>query len=186
MIDCFEDHLKHYMSQFQTGLAVTLVLTTTALMTACTSWRQYDITVNEVTIYAPATPLRVDGIEDPALRDCLQQTATDTEAQGVADLINLNCSAAGITTLAGLAQFDQIRSLKLSGNTIRNLLELARLEDLEQLWLDDNDIVDPVPVLRMTSLRALDLAGNPQLQCPSSDKVPLNLQLTLPDHCNAT
>ena len=64
--------------------------------------------------------------------------------------------------------------------------ELARLEDLEQLWLDDNDIVDPVPVLRMTSLRALDLDGNPRLQCPSSDKVPLNLQLTLPDHCNAT
>ena len=114
------------MSQFHTGLAVTVVLTTTALMTACTSWRQYDITVNEVTIYAPATPLRVDGIEDPALRDCLQQTATDTEAQGVADLINLNCSAAGITTLAGLAQFDQIRSLKLSGNTIRNLLQFLR------------------------------------------------------------
>ena len=105
---------------------------------------------------------------------------------GVADLINLNCSAAGITSLAGLAQFDQIRSLKLSGNTIRNLLELARLEDLEQLWLDDNDIIDPVPVLRMTSLRALDLDGNPQLQCPSSDKIPLNLQLNLPDHCNAT
>ena len=174
------------MSQFHTGLAVTLVLTATALMTACTSWRQYDITVNEVTIYAPAAPLRVDGIEDAALRDCLRQTAMDTEAKIVADLINLNCSAAGITSLAGLAQFHQIRSLKLSGNTIRNLLELARLEDLEQLWLDDNDIVDPVPVLRMTSLRSLDLYGNPQLQCPSSDNIPLNLQLTLPDHCNAT
>ena len=186
MIDCTEDYLKHYMSQFRKGLAVALVLTATALLTACTSWREYDITVNEVTIYAPATPLRIDGIEDPALRDCLHQTAMDTEAQDVTDLINLNCSAAGITSLAGLAQFDQIRSLKLSGNTIRNLLELARLEDLEQLWLDDNDIVDPVPVLRMTSLRALNLDGNPQLQCPSYDKIPLNLQITLPDHCNAT
>ena len=186
MIDFVEDHLKHYMSQFHTGLAIALGLTATALMTACTSWREYDITVNEVTIYTPSTPLRVDGIDDPALRDCLQQTAVDTEAHGVADLINLNCSAAGITSLAGLAQFEQIRSLKLSGNTIRNLLELTRLENLEQLWLDDNDIVDPVPVLRMRSLRALDLDGNPQLQCPSADKIALNLQLTLPDHCTGT
>ena len=186
MIDCIEDHLKHYMDQFHTGLAIALGLTATALMTACTSWREYDISFNEVTIYAPATPLRVDGIDDPALRDCLQQTAVDTEVHGVADLINLNCSAAGITSLAGLAQFDQIRSLKLSGNTIRNLLELTRLENLEQLWLDDNDIVDPVPVLRMRSLRALDLDGNPQLQCPSADKIALNVQLTLPDHCTAT
>ena len=38
------------MSQFHTGLTVTLVLTATALMTACTSWRQYDISVDEVTI----------------------------------------------------------------------------------------------------------------------------------------
>ena len=174
------------MSQFHTGLAIALGLTATALMTGCTSWREYDITVNEVTIYAPATPLRVDGIDDPALRDCLQQTAVDTEAHVVADLINLNCSAAGITSLAGLAQFEQIRTLKLSGNTIRNLLELTRLENLEQLWLDDNDIVDPVPVLRMRSLRALDLDGNPQLQCPSADKIALNLQLTLPDHCTGT
>ena len=174
------------MSQFHTGLAIALGLTATALMTGCTSWREYDITVNEVTIYAPATPLRVDGIDDPALRDCLQQTAADMEAHVVADLINLNCSAAGITSLTGLAQFDQIRLLKLSGNTIRNLLELARLEDLKQLWLDDNDIIDPVPVLKMPSLHTLDLDGNPQLQCPSSDKIPLNLQLNLPDHCNAT
>ena len=174
------------MSQLHTGLTAALALTATALMTACTSWRQYDIKVNEVTIYEPAKLLRVDGIDDPALRDCLQQTAVDTEAQGVADLINLNCSAAGITSLAGLAQFDQIRSLKLSGNTIRNLLELSRLEDLKQLWLDDNDIIDPVPVLKMPSLHTLDLDGNPQLQCPSSDKIPLNLQLNLPDHCNAT
>ena len=173
------------MSQFHTGLAIALGLTATALMTGCTSWREYDITVNDVTIYEPASPLRVDGIEDTALQNCLQQTADDIEATQPSDIMSLNCSDAGITSLAGLSQFDQIRLLKLNDNAIRNLLELERLEALEQLWLDNNDVVDTIPVLGMSGLRTLNLQGNPRLQCPSSDKIPSTLQLTLPEHCTA-
>jgi Leucine-rich repeat (LRR) protein len=84
-----------------------------------------------------------------------------------------------------LEQFNGIRSLKLSGNAIRNLLVLERLTELEQLWLDNNNIVDPIPVLRMPSLRRLDLADNPRLQCPALAQIPLNMQVTLPVHCDA-
>ena len=173
------------MSQFHTGLAIALGLTATALMTGCTSWREYDITVNDVTVYEPASPLRVDGIEDTALQNCLQQTADDIEATEPRDIMSLNCSDAGITSLAGLSQFDQIRLLKLNDNAIRNLLELGRLEALEQLWLNDNDIIDAIPVLGMSGLRTLHLQGNPRLQCPPPDRIAPTLQLTLPEHCTA-
>ena len=73
--------------------------------------------------------------------------------------------------------------MKLSSNDIRNLLVLARLTALNQLWLDNNDIVDPIPVLRMSLLKELNLAGNARLQCPDPKDVPRHLSLNLPDHC---
>ena len=173
------------MKPFRKGLRATFALISIALMTACSTLGEYDITVNDVTVYEPASPLRVDGIEDTALQNCLQQTADDIEATEPRDIMSLNCSDAGITSLAGLSQFDQIRLLKLNDNAIRNLLELERLEALEQLWLDNNDVVDTIPVLGMSGLRTLNLQGNPRLQCPSSDKIPSTLQLTLPEHCTA-
>ncbi len=173
------------MKPFRTGLSVASALIGMALMNACSTLGQYDITVNDVTVYEPASPLRVDGIQDAALRKCLQQTADDIGATEQNDIASLNCSDAGINSLAGLSQFHQIRLLKLNDNAIRNLLELERLEVLEQLWLDNNDIIDAIPVLGISGLRTLNLQGNPRLQCPLSDKIPPTLQLTLPEHCTA-
>lgn len=163
-----------------------LLAISTMPQAGCTQLSQYDITINDRSVYEPTPPLRVQGIEDPALEDCLQQTITDTRTTEPSALVKLNCSDAGIVSLSGLEQFHGLRSLKLSGNTIRNLLALERLTELQQLWLNSNNIVDPIPVLRMPSLRQLDLTDNPRLQCPVSDKIPSSLQLTLPDHCNTT
>ena len=107
----------------------------------------------------------------------------DIDARIATDLFALNCSDAGIQSLAGLEQFTQIQSMKLSSNDIRNLLVLARLTALNQLWLDNNDIVDPIPVLRMSHLKELNLAGNARLQCPDPEDVPRHLSLNLPNHC---
>ena len=60
---------------------------------------------------------------------------------------------------------------------------LERLAELRWLWLNDNDVVDPLPVLRMAWLIELNLAGNPLLQCPTTQEIPHQLILTLPDHC---
>jgi Leucine-rich repeat (LRR) protein len=174
------------MSQLHTGLAARLIIASTMLQAGCTQLDRYDITINDVTVYEPNPLLAVEAIEDLALERCLQQTLTDAKANELNSLESVNCSDAGIASLAGLEQFNGIRSLKLSGNAIRNLLVLERLTELEQLWLDNNNIVDPIPVLRIPSLRRLDLADNPKLQCPALAQIPLNMQVTLPDHCDAS
>ena len=171
------------MKLLQTELARTLLIVLLMSGASCAELGQYDITVNNVTVYEPSAPYRVSGIEDPALAACLSQSLLDIDARMATDLLALNCSDAGIQSLAGLEQFTQIQSMKLSSNDIRNLLVLERLTALNQLWLDNNDIVDPIPVLRMSHLEALNLAGNVRLQCPDPEDVPRDLSLNLPDHC---
>ena len=171
------------MKLFEPELACALLIILLMSGTGCAQLGQYDIKVNNVTVYEPPAPYRVSGIEDPALAACLSQSLLDIDARIATDLFALNCSDAGIQSLAGLEQFTQIQSMKLSGNDIRNLLVLARLTALNQLWLDNNDIVDPIPVLRMSHLKELNLAGNARLQCPDPKDVPRHLSLNLPDHC---
>ena len=173
------------MGLLHTGLVAGLLFSV-MMQTGCTALEQYDITINNVAVYEPVPSPPLQGIEDPALEDCLKQTLEDAQASEPNTLERLNCSDAGISILTGLEQFQNIRSLKLSGNRIRNLLVLERLTKLQQLWLDGNDIVDPVPVLRLPSLRQLDLADNPRLQCPAHHTTPASMKLTLPDHCETT
>ena len=183
MIDCQRRVNSHYMKLFDTELARALLIVLLVSGTGCAELRQYDITVNNVTVYEPSSPYAVRGIEDRALAACLTQSLLDIDARMATDLVALNCSDAGIQSLAGQEQFTQIQSMKLSSNDIRNLLILERLTALRQLWLDDNDVVDPIPVLRMTHLKELSLAGNVGLQCPDPSDVPRHLSLSLPDHC---
>ena len=184
MIDCRRRVNSHYMKLFETELARGLLVILLVLGAGCAELEQYDITVNDVTVYEPSAPYKVSGIEDPALAACLTQSLLDIDARAATDLVALNCSDAGIQSLAGLEQFTQIQSMKLSSNDIRNLLVLERLTALNQLWLDDNDVVDPIPVLRMTNLKQLNLADNPRLQCPTREELPRYLSVTLPDHCS--
>ncbi len=171
------------MKLFETELARTLLIVLLMSGSSCAELRQYDIKVNNVTVYEPSARYRVSGIEDPALAACLSQSLLDIDAQMATDLLALNCSDAGIQSLTGLEQFTQIQLMKLSNNDIRNLLVLRRLTALNQLWLDNNDIVDPIPALQMTHLKELNLAGNARLQCPDPKDVPRHLSLKLPNHC---
>ena len=171
------------MKLFETESARALLIALLMSGTGCAELGQYDITVNNVTVYEPSAPYNVSGVKDPALTACLTRILLDIDARMATDLLSLNCSDAGIKSLAGLEQFTQIQSMKLSSNDIRNLLVLARLTALNQLWLDNNDIVDPIPVLRMSHLKELNLAGNARLQCPDPTDVPRHLSLNLPDHC---
>ena len=171
------------MKLFETKLARALLIVLLMSGTGCAELGQYDIKVNNATVYKPSAPYRVSGIEDPALTACLSQSLLNIDARIATDLLALNCRDAGIQSLAGLEQFTQIQSMKLSSNDIRNLLVLARLTALNQLWLDNNDVVDPIPVLRKTGLKELNLAGNPRLQCPDPKDVTRHLSLNLPNHC---
>ena len=183
MIDFLRRVNSHYMKLFETESARALLIALLMSGTSCAELGQYDITVNNVTVYEPSAPYTVSGVKDSALTACLTQSLLDIDARMPTDLVSLNCSDAGIQSLAGLEQFTQIQSMELSSNDIRNLLVLERLTALNQLWLDNNDVVDPIPVLRMIALKELNLAGNPRLQCPDPEDVPRHLSLNLPNHC---
>ena len=155
-------------------------------LAGCESLKSYDVTFNDVTVYEPAAVYRVADIEDVALHQCLEQTLIDGAITDPTALSALNCSDAGITSLAGLEQFSGLTTLKLSGNQIRNLLVLERLAQLRQLWLDRNDVVDPVPVLRLPALQQLDLTENPRLQCPNPTRIPTGVSVSLPEQCLAS
>jgi hypothetical protein len=173
------------MSLSLTELAIGLLVPSLVVLVSCSQLSEYDVTLNNVTVYQAARPNQIQPIEDAALETCLRQLLVDQRTNQTTDLTAANCSDAGIRSLAGIEQFTALRSLKLSGNAIRNLVVLERLEQLEQLWLNRNDVVDPIPMLRLTSLRELDLTDNPLLQCPAADETPLVLKLSLPEHCEA-
>ena len=173
------------MSLSLTELAIGLLVPSLVVLVSCSQLSEYDVTLNNVTVYQGARPNQIQSIEDAALETCLRQLLVDQRTNQTTDLTAANCSDAGIRSLAGIEQFTALRSLKLSGNAIRNLVVLERLEQLEQLWLNRNDVVDPIPMLRLTSLRELDLTDNPLLQCPAADETPLVLKLSLPEHCEA-
>lgn len=173
------------LNRTESGARRTLLAATmTALAVAgCSTLEDYDVTLNEVTVYSAAPEVTLKPIADQALSDCVQQSMADTGESGPEAVRALNCSNAGIASLDGLAQFSRLESIKLSGNAIRNLVELQRLSSLRQLWINDNQIIDPIPVLQINTLRELDLTGNARLQCPKREAIPATLKISLPEHC---
>lgn len=143
----------------------------------------YDVKVNDRVVFSPRPLFTGFEIADEALRGCVEQAIIDNRVTAAAELQLLNCSQAGVSDLAGLGTFTGITQLKLSGNRIRNLVELSRLSLLQVLYLDDNAVVDPVPLFDLPALQALDLSGNPALQCPASSAFLKVERLTLPRHC---
>lgn len=150
------------------------------LLFAC---QGYDFTVNERVVYSPPPLFRDYNLQDQALRDCVEQRIADENITRVEQLVTLNCSHAGIETLDGLEVFSALRTVRLSANRVRNLLAMSSLHELQELYLDDNRIVDPVPLYSLKKLQTLDLAGNPELQCPVPDALQQVAQLSLPSHC---
>lgn len=150
------------------------------LLWAC---QGYDFTVNEKVVYR-AAPLFTDyNLKDPALAGCVEQAIIDQAVTSPGQLVNLNCSNAGIVELDGLGTFTGLQALRLSQNRVRNLVELTRLAELQELYLEDNRVIDPVPLLQLRGLRHLDLSGNNSLQCPPQGSFRKLDSLLLPAHC---
>lgn len=147
--------------------------------------QNYDVTINDTQVYGPKRLFTDFDVDDPALRECLQQQIADQRISGPLELEILNCSSAGIQSLQGLGLFAALKQVKFSDNGIRNLVEMGQLAQLEVVVLDNNDIVDPVPLDQLSELRVLELSGNAKLQCPRQDRFAAVAQLTLPEHCPA-
>ena len=156
------------------------VILTLSLLTGCGS---YDLKVNERVVFTPK-PLFTDyEIADTALNDCVEQAIVDNKITSAPQLLVLNCSHAGIRSLAGIETFTGLNQLKLSSNQFADLSHIAPLSSLEDLYLDNNQIVNPTPLYDLLSLRMVDLNGNSSLRCPTSNALLRVEEVRLPRHC---
>ena len=161
-------------------LAVYLLLPALLLIAACES---YDFTVNENLVYSPKPLFSDFEAADSALQQCLEQAVVDGKITSASELHILNCSHAGVNSLAGIERFTGISRLKLSSNSIRDISPLAALTILEVALLDNNQLIDTTPLVQLSALRELNLVGNDELLCPSDSKLMTVETLLVPGHC---
>ena len=154
-------------------------------LVSCGSLDQYDITLNDRTLYTPRDLFEDYYLPDIALSNCVTQSIEDSQVFGASGLEVLNCSEAGIESLSGLSRFSGLKRLKLTDNNIRNLVELSKLIQLEELRLDGNNIVDIVPLTVLPSLNLVSLEDNPALQCHSLVRFPNGVKVVEPEHCSS-
>ncbi|NND66006.1 MAG: hypothetical protein HKN19_00340 [Halioglobus sp.] len=143
----------------------------------------YDFTVNDKVVYRAPTAFVDFNVGDPALAACIEQTIADQDITQVEQLVALNCSHAGIASLAGIEVFKGLAALRLSANQIVDVQPLARLPALLELYLADNQVENAGPLLQLEKLRHLDLSGNTSLACPAAAGKGGVAVLLLPDHC---
>jgi hypothetical protein len=148
----------------------------------------YSVSVNERVVYTPPSVFTDYKIADQFLARCVAQTLQDESVHYAKDLIRLNCSSAGIKSLAGLDVFSGLQEINLAHNTLRAVTELARLPQLQVVILRDNQLQDAAPLLSLLKLRVLDLGDNEQLPCADIEQLekewePLATGLIKPAQC---
>ena len=153
-------------------------------LVGCGNLDQYDITLNDRTLYTPRDLFEDYYLPDVALSNCVTQAIEDGQVYVAGHLDVLNCSDAGIESLSGLSRFSGLKRLKVTDNNIRNLVELSRLTQLEELRLDGNNIVDIVPLTVLPSLNLVSLEDNPALQCHSLVRFRGGVEVIVPEHCS--
>ena len=156
-----------------------------ALVAGCKS---YSVSLNDNVVYTPL-PLFTDfAITDTHLSDCVEQTINDKKITKAADLKQLNCSHAAISSLAGLEKFYHLEQINLSENNLQSISALRNFSKLEVLILRKNNLTTAEPLLGMLALRELDVSENAKLACRDLKQLAANfnktdLKLTLPDQC---
>ena len=157
-----------------------LVALMTMLVLGCSN---YDVSVNERTVYT-TEPLFADfDIADPALNQCVSEAVERKKVTSASRLVELNCNARGIENLAGIGVFTGLEQLQLADNAISDISPLAPLSSLAWLVLDNNNIADPTPLYELLSLRKLSLRNNPGLNCPNLSALLRVDSAVLPTHC---
>ncbi|MEN0038814.1 MAG: leucine-rich repeat domain-containing protein, partial [Cellvibrio sp.] len=113
----------------------------TSLLTA--GCKNYSVSVNENVVYMPPSIFKDYQLADSLLHDCVEQTIYDLRITKAEDLTRLNCSNAGIKSLAGLDKFFALTELNLADNQLADITEIGKLGRLEKLFLTNNKIKNP-------------------------------------------
>lgn len=148
----------------------------------------YSVSVNDNVVYTPE-PLFTDyQIADNNLRQCIAQTIEDRKVTRAQQLTRLNCSSAGITSLAGLEHFRALEELNLASNKLTTVAPLDRLGNLKVLVLRENQLNSAAPLLSLLKLTQLDLEQNPALDCSDVNQLAENMkevkgEILKPEQC---
>jgi len=145
----------------------------------------YDYKLNERVVFQ-GPRLFVDyAIADEHLRACVAQAISDNRITRPEALEDLNCSQAGIASLAGLEVFTGLRRLGLDGNAISDLAPLYPLRQLELLQLRGNRIAALDARLCQGAAKRIALAGNEALACADIAKLQAcgARLIDVPAHC---
>ena len=124
----------------------------------------YTYTLNDRTVFTPPPLYAGYEIADRALADCVQQAIEDQHITAPTQLEDLNCSAAGIESLAGLGVFTGLKRLGLDGNRLTGVAGIENLRKLELLQLRDNRLAGQDPAMCGTG-RSVALSGNEGFRC---------------------
>jgi len=145
----------------------------------------YSFHINEQPIYTPPSLFTDYRLADQALHQCVEQTIQDHKVTAPEQLNRLNCSSAGIESLAGLERFRDIRELNLASNRLTDVEPLTRLARLEVLILRENHLQSAAPLLNLVRLTQIDLSDNPDLLCADAQQLAAHVQgsIQLPQHC---
>ena len=176
--------LSSFTALWCLGYRLILSVLLASALVGCGTLDQYNITLNDRTLYMPRDLFEDYYLPDVALSNCVTQAIEDGQVFKVGGLEVLNCSEAGIQSLSGLSRFSSLKRLKLADNDIRNLVELSRLTQLEELRLDGNKIVDIVPLTSLPILGLVSLSNNPALQCHSLIRFRDRVEVVAPEHCS--
>jgi hypothetical protein len=125
--------------------------------------QNYSFSLNNRELYTPPALFSEFRVDDKALDTCIRQTIADQKIVKIEQLTGLNCSSAGIRSIAGLERFAWLEHLDLAGN----------------------DLTDGSALRQLTRLKYLTLAGNKNLHCAELPASGANLNVVMPDHCRA-
>lgn len=159
----------------------TLLMLCCVALTACDRYR---VMLNELAVYEPAPLFSDFQIEDRALFLCVQQTIEDQGITAAAQLKQLNCSHAGITSLVGLERFDQLEALNVRHNAITDITIVQRLPRLRVLDIAGNRLQQVAGLAALPNMETVNLQDNPTLDCAQGAAIASSIARTeLPDHC---
>lgn len=150
--------------------------------------KTYSLSVNNNVVYTPPSLFKDFAISDAHLRACVEQTILDNQISKAEDLKQLNCSHAGINSLAGLEKFHAIEQLNLAENALQTVAPITNFSQLKVLILRKNNLTSAEPLLHLLALREVDISENAKLTCGDLKQLAANfhqgdLKLVLPEQC---
>lgn len=154
-------HMKTTNNTLKSLRLASIYTTCAVLLTHC----NYAVNVNNKTVYTPPSVFKNYVIVDQNLHNCVEQTLFDKHITRAEDLTQLNCSNAGIKSLAGLETFFALKELNLAENQIADAKPLGKLGQLTKLILRKNELTETEPLLHLIHLTVLDISDNPITQC---------------------